>query len=307
MKTNNTVQLRWVKQRELDITRYDSCVEHAENNLVYATSWFLNIMAGEWDVLVYGDYRYVMPVPNRRKWGIAYVYQPVFAQQLGIFPAPPPALRQEFYRALAARFRYVQYQTGDHGEAESAEGFSVRELHTRILSLKNGYTTIAKGYDDYITQNLKKAAQHPVTIATATDPAVFFNLQKVSKEIPVPGESWNRFRKLMEATLPLGTGKLYTARTPQGEILTAAFFLVWQNHAYYMAVCNSSNGRNLRGGFALLDRFISHHAGSNLLFDFEGSSVEGVDRFFAAFGSVKKPYYVLTMNRLPGILRMIKK
>lgn len=307
METNNRNHPRWIKQDKLDVPRYDRCINEAGNTPVYATSWFLTLMAGKWDVLVYGDFEYVMPVPNRKKWGIAYVYPPVFAQYLGIFPAPPPEVRQEFYQALAARFRYIQYQTGDREEAKSAEGFTIKEHHTRILPLESEYPVLAKGYDDYIIQNLKKAALNKVSVATETDPEVFFNLQKESKEIPVPAESWKRFRKLMEATLPNGVGKLYCAKTPQGEILTAAFFLIWKNQAYYMAVCNSRHGRDLRGGFALLDRFISDHAGSNLLFDFEGSSVEGVDRFFAAFGSAKKPYFVLTLNRLPRMLRQIKK
>jgi len=310
METHDALQPRWVKQADLDVAGYDRCIESSGNSPVYATSWFLGIMAEEWDVLVYGDYRHVMPVPHRRKLGIAYVYQPVFAQQLGIFPPPLQAVRREFYRALAARFRYIQYQTGDPVEARVAkktEGFLVRELHTRILPLENEYSAISRDYDDYITQNLKKAGQNQLSITTGTDPAVFFNLQKMSKEIPVPAESWKRFRKLMEFTLPRGTGKLYTAATRQREILTAAFFLLWQHHAYYMAVVSTPGGRTLRAGFALLDRFISDHAGGNLLFDFEGSSVEGVDRFFAAFGAEKKSYFVLTRNRLPRLLRLIKK
>ena len=307
MHMNDAELPRWVGQSELDVARYDHCVEQAENRLVYATSWFLRLMAGTWDVLVSGDYRYVMPVPHRRKWGIAYVYQPVFAQQLGIFPSPPPALRKEFFRSLAARFRYVQYQTGEPGDMEQAKGFAARELHTRILSLTSPYDIVVKGYDDNVTRNLKKAVQNQVIVAEESDPALFFHLQKFSKKIPVPGKSWKRFRYLMEGTLPTGTGRLFTARTPQGEILTAAFFLVWHNQMCYMAACNSPRGRNLRGGFALLDHVIRLHAGSNLDFDFEGSSVEGVDRFFASFGAVKKPYFVFTLNRLPALIRLIKK
>ncbi len=307
MQTIDGTQLRWVKQSGLDMPRYDQCIGSAGNSPVYACSWFLDIIAGQWDVLVYGDYRHVMPVPYRRKWGISYVYQPVFAQQLGIFPAPSPELRQAFYRALTSRFRYGQYQTGDFDETAAAGGIRVREYHTRILPLNGTYNTIAKGYDDYITQNLKKSLLNQVTVTTETDPAVYSDLQTISKELPVPPQSWEKLLKLMEATLPQGTGKLYVARDSAGEAISAAFFLVWQNHAYYLTVASSHRGRDLRAGFALLDRFISDHAESNILFDFEGSSIEGVDRFFAAFGAEKKTYYVLTFNRLPRLLKLIKK
>ena len=80
--------LQYLKHGEIDFQRWDDCIDHAINSYVYAYSWYLNIVAGEWDALVEekdGKYQRVFPLPFRKKAGIKYIYQPPFTQQLGLF------------------------------------------------------------------------------------------------------------------------------------------------------------------------------------------------------------------------------
>lgn len=299
--------LRRINRKALSLVRYEACLEAGGPAPVYAWPWFLDVMAGAWEALVWDDYRYVMPVAHRRKWGISYVYQPMFAQQLGIYPSPPPGVARAFYEFLASRYPYIRYSASTGAEQATAAGFSVTPLHTRTLPLHLGYAAIAAHYDDYITQNLKKARGNQISVVSENHPGLFFAMLRKAREIPVPPVAWRNFRKLMEATLPDGRGLLLAARTPGGQPLAAAFFILWREKAYYMAVASDPQGRELRAGFAILDTFFREHAGKPLTFDFEGSSVEGVDRFFAAFGAGKTPYYLFHLNRLPRILRLIKK
>lgn len=88
--------LRRINRKALSLVRYEACLEAGGPAPVYAWPWFLDVMAGAWEALVWDDYRYVMPVAHRRKWGISYVYQPMFAQQLGIYPSPPPGWPAHF-------------------------------------------------------------------------------------------------------------------------------------------------------------------------------------------------------------------
>lgn len=295
-----------VSRQELHLSRYEKCLETAPGAPVYAWPWFLDIMAGKWEVLVWDDYRYVMPVAFRRKWGISYVYQPVFVQQLGIYPAAPPDETRAFFTLLASLYPYIHYPSGYGAEEAEAAGFTIMEHHTRRLRLGTGYPSLAARFGDYITQNLKKATLNQITVSREFQPAVFFELQKVSRKIPVPADAWNRFRRLMEATLSDGRGLLLVARDPGKEAVAAAYFILWRDTAYYMAVCSGPRGRALRAGFALLDTFFRDHGHLPITFDFEGSSVEGVDRFFAAFGAESSPYYLFRLNRLPWPIRRIK-
>jgi hypothetical protein len=49
------------------------------------------------------------------------------------------------------------------------------------------------------------------------------------------------------------------------------------------------------------------YAGTNYILDFEGSDIEGIANFYQQFGSIPQPYYSLSYNHLPWLLRLVKK
>jgi uncharacterized protein YlbG (UPF0298 family) len=77
--------VHYVKREDLDIEKYNDRIENSIQSRIYAFSWYLDIVADNWDVLVLNDYEAVMPVPWKQKYFIKYVTQPFFCQQLGIF------------------------------------------------------------------------------------------------------------------------------------------------------------------------------------------------------------------------------
>ena len=77
--------IRYVLRRDIDQQLWDKCIDEAPNGLVYGYSAYLDCMADQWDGLVLNNYEAVMPLPYRKKFGIAYLYQPFLTAQLGIF------------------------------------------------------------------------------------------------------------------------------------------------------------------------------------------------------------------------------
>ncbi|VAW26447.1 hypothetical protein MNBD_BACTEROID04-1052, partial [hydrothermal vent metagenome] len=55
----------YYKRNQIDIVKYDTCITKSINTRVYANSWYLDIVADNWDVLVLNDYEAVMPLPWR--------------------------------------------------------------------------------------------------------------------------------------------------------------------------------------------------------------------------------------------------
>jgi hypothetical protein len=83
---------------EINKQKWDQCVQHSMQSIIYAESAYLDYMTGNWDALVLGDYEAVMPLCYRNKWGIRYLYQPAFIQQGGIFS--PQKLTTEIAKAF---------------------------------------------------------------------------------------------------------------------------------------------------------------------------------------------------------------
>jgi hypothetical protein len=208
---------------------------------------------------------------------------------------------------LKKKFNYIHYQVPATLREEALKGYRIKQLHTRVLSLEEGYANIVMEYDDYILQNLKKARENRIRITRQAEIEDFFDVKEVAKKIPVPEKSWKNLKRLMKLTIHDGNGWLYSALDPNDELLSAAFFLIWRTRAYYMTVVSSPEGREKRAGFALLDQFFRDFSGQPVIFDFEGSSVEGVDKFFESFGAEKENYWMISRNTLPRFISLFKK
>lgn len=90
------------------------------------------------------------------------------------------------------------------------------------------------------------------------------------------------------------------------ELLAAGIFLVSKGRIVYLMGSASSKGREARAMYDLFDHVIMQFSDHPMVLDFEGSEIPGVARFFKGFGSEKRPYYKLVINRLPWIMRWLK-
>jgi hypothetical protein len=91
------------------------------------------------------------------------------------------------------------------------------------------------------------------------------------------------------------------------EILAGVVFLLWNNRAYYLVPASSEAGKNHQSMTLAVDLFIQSNANSNLVLDFEGSSMPGISRFYEGFGAINKKYSVLTKNDLPTLIKKLSK
>ncbi|MBK7029040.1 MAG: hypothetical protein IPH45_07445 [Bacteroidales bacterium] len=96
---------------QVNSEKWDDCIQHAINGNLYGYSWFLDLVCPEWCALVEDDYVRVMPLPAWKKFGITYLLQPYFTQQLGLYSQQ--ALSQEvldkFIRSIPRRFLYMDF------------------------------------------------------------------------------------------------------------------------------------------------------------------------------------------------------
>src|SRR3954449_9121354 len=78
-------QFNIIPSHEIDAAKWDKCIINSKANRIYARHMYLQHMADNWSGLIMNDYAAVMPIIWRRKWGIRYVYNAPFIQQLGLF------------------------------------------------------------------------------------------------------------------------------------------------------------------------------------------------------------------------------
>ncbi len=299
--------IKHLANQEINYEKWDLCIQDAENRNVYALSWYLDVICPQWEALVFGNYEWVMPLSIGKKFGIKYLFQPFFAQQLGIFPAPPVSIQEQFAQAIYERFRFVQIQVNAKNTPAAFNSFAITSKENHVLPLMDSYPVLASQFSKHTKRNIVKTRKNNVQVVRGLNAHEFVNLKKQCVEVPVDPTSFVTLERVIARAQMQGTGIIMAAYSSANEVCSAAFFLRSRNRAVYLNAFSTEEGRKVSAMYAIVDAFIQEFADTGLMLDFEGSSVEGVARFYKGFGSATETYYHLYLNRLPFPLNLLKR
>jgi hypothetical protein len=290
--------ISYKRPEEIDREKWDRCIANSVSNLIYPCSWYLDIVSPGWCGLIEGDYDSVMPLPVRKKYGIHYIIQPYFTQQLGIFSRPNPEPDRingylntipSFYRFIDLRLNFTNFVPGLPYKTSLNSNYE--------LLLSEGVEKLRSAFSLNTSRNIRKSLEN-ITI-TENIPAA--DHLRLIRNNPGVSEGFNKWQWLMDFTLKivrLGTGTIWGA-LDRGMLCASVLLLNHAGRIYYLVPGSTRKGRENMAMFAIIDRIIEKHAGQNLILDFEGSNIEGIARFYEGFGALKVLYPGITINRLP--------
>ncbi|HZH72834.1 MAG TPA: hypothetical protein VFD91_10110 [Mariniphaga sp.] len=302
-----TKKLNHLKQHEIDIDKWNYCIGNASNSRVYATSWYLDRTAEFWEALVWEDYGYVMPLPVGKKWGIKYIYQPYFCQQLGIFPSPPVDIQRKFADELIKKYNYLEFQVNPQTIPEAFTSFEAGNRVNYVLPLHDPYATLTAQFKSNARNHISNSYKKGLRIVNTLDSMKYVELKRQHTEKSVDSRSFKILTKLISWSLSNSIGQIIAAISPQNEICGAAFFLKYGTRLIYLNSFSTPEGRKYKAMYAILNEVIKRYAGSGLLFDFEGSSVESIATFFRSFNPAEEQFHSLYLNNLPFPLKYFKR
>jgi hypothetical protein len=98
-------------------------------------------------------------------------------------------------------------------------------------------------------------------------------------------------KRLDSACLAHESRKMFFTEDAEG-LIHAAIYIIWDdNSAYLLMSGGDPKLRNSGANSLLIWEAIQFASSVTKKFDFEGSMIESVERFFRAFGAVQKPYF----------------
>jgi hypothetical protein len=56
--------IKYLKHKEINKEKWDKCISSSHNKIIYALSWYLDVVSPNWDGLIKGDYEAVMPISH---------------------------------------------------------------------------------------------------------------------------------------------------------------------------------------------------------------------------------------------------
>lgn len=285
------MKIEYTTYKNIDKAKWDQCILNATNHLIYAESWYLDIVCPEkWNALVLNDYEAVMPLPLKSKMGLSYVQQPIWTQQLGIFSTIEitTELIDAFLKAIPKKMAMVSLNLNETNLVSAIELVPKTNL---ILNLNKTYEELKTNFSSNTKRNCNKAAKANLTTdLNSKDVTTFIDFFKTNIQNPISDYHYNTLQKLVEYSVNNDKGFIALVKQ-ENEIIAASFILKSNNRLIYRTGTSNSKGKKLKAMFLLVYEIIKQYANTNYKLDFEGSEIEGVARFYNGFGAMNTPYY----------------
>lgn len=302
-------QPRIIKRKELDVQKWDHCIDRSDNGLIYAYSDYLDYMSKNWEALVLGDYAVVMPLTWNKKWGLHYLYQPPFTASLGIFGNDLDANTiTAFLKAIPEKYKLIEIDL-NYGNVIAPLPNGCYHRMNYILPLYNSYEELRANYRDNVKRNCKKAEAAGCIYKENINEN---EVMALAIQYSIPGaklghSEQENFLSLITALRKKGMVEVNGIYNNSGELLSSAVYFLSHGRAYYILVGNHPNGKTLGASHWLIDRFIATHAAQKLILDFEGSDTRNLAFFYSGFGAKEELYPAYKLNRLPWWAKWAKK
>ncbi len=300
--------ISYIKRKDLNISKWDACIDGAENGLIYGYSFYLDAMCDNWDALVMGDYEAVMPLPWRKKWGFKYVYQPFLTPQLGIFGIN---IDKEVVKAcllsIPEKFKFCEINL-NFGNDFVIQDFDMVRRPNYYLNLNKSYTEIKTKYRKNHIRNLNKAIQSDCRFEKNIpfDDVVKLAKVQLRQYTRLNNQDLQKFsalcRNLKNQNKAQTIGVFHNTK-----LLSGAIFFYHSNKVYYILAGNSIESKKIGASPFLIDSFIKNWAESDFTLDFVGSSILSIATFYKGFGAVKRFNTSVKLNKLPTPIKWLKK
>jgi hypothetical protein len=304
--------IRYVAHADIDRLRWDDAITRAANSLPYAYSWYLDIVAPHWDALVTDDYSAVMPLTWKYKWGIYYLYQPFFAQQLGIFALVPPTavLVNAFLQAIPPRFRYCDFYLNYANQCPIQAPFAAQARCNYVLSLNDKYEQLFLSYRPNMRGHLKKAQRSPFQVTTnvSTDEVVqLFRTATGVKIDNLAPPHYDRLALLARTCQQHNSAETYGVYDENQTLVAAIFFIKTPRRLINLVSTGTQRARTDNLTIKIIDHVVRQYAQSDMVLDFEGSMIEAIATFYRGFGAQETHYWHITYDRMPLAWRWLKR
>ena len=281
---------------------------------IFSQPWWLDIVTegGDWNVCLVekgGEIVASMPYIVTRKFVFKVCVMPILTQTLGPYIKYPKG--QKYYKKLSWEKNLME---GLIKELPNVDYFSQNfdknitnwlpfywhgfKQTTRYSYVIENITLndLESGFETDIRRRRKKARNMGVKVYESEDVLKFYELNKMTytrknKDIPYEFDFIkNVYCKCKENN----SCKMLFAENIDGQVIAGNFLIYDETTVYYLMGGIDPTQKNLGGMDAVQFESIKFALESGKKFDFEGSMVESIEKYFRSFGAIQKTYFSIT-------------
>lgn len=304
--------------------KYRNLCETEESIPLFSRDWWLDIVCGasQWDVVLVENKGRISaampifkPIPN-------VITMPSYTQTMGPWFAAESSDTK--YTSLLSRRQGLSANLLDGLPPFSSflqqfpytvtdwlpfywEGFRQTTRYTYILQDISNTDQLWEKMSVNIRRNITKAKEkNGIIIKKGVSSEDFFSVFNATfqrQNMPVPKDS-GILRRIIKTSRERNQGDIWGGYDEAGN-LHAAVFVVWQkSSAYYIAGGGNPELRDSGAHSLAMWEAIQFVSQYTQIFDFEGSMLPGVERFFREFGAIQMPFFTIIKGKLSLLHRI---
>jgi hypothetical protein len=294
-----------------EFANWDELVRKSPHGTIFHNSWWLEATGWAFEILVCrdedGQIVAGIPLPRKIRAGLTLFHSPILTPYLGpIFdlsrgecPREKLSLMRSLGESLARAIG--GYDSLVYGIGASAPdlqgflwaGFNVYLAYTFRLEVNGTLDRVLSGATSARRRDLNMAQTRQIVIQSdnGIDSLIELNRQTFARQrLPMP-YSESQLRRLWVAAQSHGQGKIYIASDARG-VPAAGKLAVHDTRCTYDLVSGMS-GNDSGGGHLALWHAIRDALLAGRVFDFEGSSIRGIEQYIRRWGAQAKPVWRL--------------
>jgi Acetyltransferase (GNAT) domain len=284
----------------------------AEVTSIFQQPWWLDAVApGMWSAVEIrreGELKARLPYVMDRRMGLRPLRQPLLTPFLGPWIRPSEgkyatqlAHQKELYTELIAQLPAHDYFSQTfHYSAENWlpfywQGFQQTTRYTYVINDLTDLDHVWSEFQENIRRAIRKASKR-LRVHSEYGIDKFLNISELTfsrQGLPLP-YSRESIRRLDDTCRARSACKIFFAEDGGGRV-HAASYIVWDERSAYYLMGGGDPELRTSGAISLaMWEAIKFSHQVSQCFDFEGSMVESIERFFRAFGARQVPYFYVS-------------
>jgi len=298
--------------------QWEELVESSPQGSLFCRSWWLKVVAPDARVLGYFDRgRLIAGIPLffKKRLGVTFCTMPSLTQTWGVVIEPIEGkLVHQITRQMEILTIFARHLAGEQVFLQRFHptianflpfhwlGFQQVSRVTYVIEHLCYLDRVWAEMRENQRREIRKAEKRGIIVEPCTPEVVVHNLAKTytrqGLRTPVEAQFLRRIHHVAQENR---AGNCFAARDLYGRVHAAAM-LVWdRKRAYYLAGGGDPSLRTSGATALLLWRMMQFASSRSAVFDFEGSQIPAVERFFRAFGASQVWYHEI--SKMPRWLR----
>lgn len=282
---------------------------------IFQEDWWLDAVSqNNWKKIIIGDPKnpdLIFPFLYTSKYGFNKIHMPQLTQNLGPWVKDTGAKyckkiareKDLFYELIKKLPPFDEFSQSFHYSVTNWlpfywKGFSQTTKYTYVLENLTDLEKVWGEFQENIKREIRKAKKI-VTVKEEMDINKFIDIQIKTftrQNLPLPF-SRELLLKVENACSEKNCRKIFCAIDEKDRI-HAAIYIIWDDRsAYYLMGGGDPELRNSGATSLLFWEAIQFCATVTKEFNFEGSMIENIERFFRSFGAHQKAYFCIQKEK----------